>query len=143
MSLEAFLTLQFFGTVWEGSVLTDLYMFYRNHLWSYLVMDLVCWEFVYYWQFDCSCFLFILDSVLGDSIFLRNLSISSSLSILWEYDCSSFLMIFCITVVSLLTFPMLFLILLIWALSLFSWWIWINFVNFVYLFKEPALHLSL
>ena len=56
-------------------------------------------------------------------------SISSWLSILlvYSYLQQSLLILY---VMLIMTSPFLFLILLIWELSLFSWWIWIKFYQF-------------
>ena len=69
---------------------------------------------------------------LGSLYLCMNLSISSRRSILLVYSCLWWsLMIFSISVLSILTSPFSFLILLIWVLSpFFSWWVWLKIYQF-------------
>ena len=106
---------------------------------NYLVLHFVCWEFmttnsisllvIAVFKFSV-CSWFCLNSL---HVF-KNLSIFSRLSNLFMYCCSlSSVIILCISMVSILMFPLLFLILFIWVVPLFffPWWIK-TFANFAY-----------
>ena len=92
---------------------------------NYLVLHFVCWEFITtnsisllviaVFKFSV-CSWFCLNSL---HVF-KNLSIFSRLSNLFMYCCSlSSVIILCISMVSILMFPLLFLILFIWVVPLF------------------------
>ena len=61
---------------WKGLASTLFQMFGRIHLRSYLLLDFVCWELVYYWFnfitsiLVCSYFLFLPISFLRECTFL-------------------------------------------------------------------------
>ena len=93
-------------------------MFDRIHLWSHLVLDF-CLLGVFKSQFQLQClwmvclyFLFLPGSVLGDCTFLRICPFLLDCPFYWH-------IIACVSVVSIVTSPFSFLILLILALSLF------------------------
>ena len=104
----------------------------------------VCWKIFNQFQFwylwlVCSYFLFLPSSVFEGCIFLKVCPFLLSFPFYWNIAACYNLMILCISVVSTVTSPFSFWILLIWILSLFfldeSGW---RFINFVYLLKEPA-----
>ena len=83
VSSEAFLPLQFFGMVLETWVLILLWKFDRIHLWNHLVLDFVgSFLIIDLISLVFSYFLFLPGSVLERFHLLKNLSISSRLSIL-------------------------------------------------------------
>ena len=91
-------------------------MFDRILLWSHLVLEFVCWKiFNHSFNFiPCVWSVHILDCT-----FLRICPCLLGCSFYWHIVVHSSLMVFCISVVWVVTFPFTFPILLIWALSLF------------------------
>ena len=117
----------------------------RIHLWSHLVLDLCLLE-VLKLQFSISLLVIVLFMFsiscwfsLGRCAFLGICPFLLVCPFHWHIVVHNSLLWTLHFCVICLIFPFSFLILLIWALFLFSWWVWTKVISFVYLIKELAL----
>ena len=119
-------------------------MFDGIHLWNHLILDFVFKAFVFffnillvdfnYWIIVCSCFLLIpgflweiVHIFLGVCAFLLGCPFYWCIvvhgNLIWSFFCG-------------VCFRFSLLSLLVWALSLFSWWVWLEVYQFCLTFQR-------
>ena len=119
--------------------------FASEAIWSW---TFVCWKFLNQFQFQFlwwvhSSFLFHLGLVLEDCTFLRICPFLLGFPFYWRIVAQSSLKILCISVMSIVTSPFSFLILLIWVLSLFCLISLAKGLSILLIFSKNQLFVSL